>query len=258
MLKEETVISAKSNRNGIGLSVHFSLQGKGGVGKSFVASLLSQYFLDKNMGKVFCIDSDPINATFSGYEELKADHLDVMQRGQVHERQFDTLIERICSNEGVFVVDTGATNFIPLWHYILENEILRLLSDQGRKAFVHVVIVGGQGLNDTLSGLDEIAKTTSGRNIVVWLNEYFGQIESDGKKFEDMVVYSRHEGKFAGAVLIPQHNPQTWGEDVREMLERRMTFREAIESPHFNLVAKQRLQILRREIYEQLDQIPMA
>jgi cellulose biosynthesis protein BcsQ len=144
MLKDNISASAQQAGNGVDTSVHFSLQGKGGVGKSFVASLLSQYFIEKNGERVFCIDSDPINATFSGYEELKVDHLDVMRRGQVHERQFDALIERICRNEGIFVVDTGATNFIPLWHYILENEIVRLLGDNGRKAFVHVVIVGGQ------------------------------------------------------------------------------------------------------------------
>jgi hypothetical protein len=253
MIKEESAGS-----NGSGPSVHFSLQGKGGVGKSFVASLLSQYFLEKNGHSVFCIDSDPINATLSGYEELKTDHLNVLHQGQVHERQFDSLIERICSEDGVFVVDTGATNFIPIWHYILENEILRLLGDHGRKTFIHTVIAGGQALKDTLGGLDEIASTTSGRNIVVWLNEYFGEVKSGGKKFEDMAVWAMHRDKFAGAVLIPQHNPQTWGEDVREMLERRMTFREAIESNHFSLVAKQRLQILRREIYEQLDRISLA
>ena len=258
MTKEELAALEKPGENGYGSSVHLSLQGKGGVGKSFVASLLSQYFREKHGEKVFCIDSDPINATLSGYEELNADHLKVMHRGQVHERHFDALIERICSEEGIFVVDTGATNFIPIWHYILENEILRLLADHGRKTFVHTVIAEGQALKDTLSGLDEIAETTSGRNIVVWVNEYFGEVESGGKKFEDMAVCVRHKEKFAGAILIPQHNPQTWGEDVREMLERRMTFREAIESQHFSLVAKQRLQILRREIYEQLDQIAIA
>ena len=255
MLEKEAVVSEGLNRNDLGLSVHVSIQGKGGVGKSFVASLLSQYFLEKLGGNVFCIDSDPINATLSGYAELKADHIDVMRQGQVHERQFDALVERICNNEGVFVVDTGATNFIPFWHYLLENEILRLLGEYGRNAFIHVVIVGGQGLNDTLSGLDEIAETTSGRNIVVWLNEYFGEVESGEKKFEDMTVYCQHQDKIAGAIIIPRHNPQTWGEDVREMLEQQITFRQAIESPHFNLVAKQRLQILRREIYEQLDQL---
>jgi hypothetical protein len=249
MTKDETARSG---------SVHFSLQGKGGVGKSFVASLLSQYFLEKNEQKVFCIDSDPINATLSGYEELKADHFNIMHRGQVHERQFDTLVERICSENGIFIVDTGATNFIPIWHYILENEILRLLADHGRKTFVHTVIAGGQAFKDTVSGLDEIAGTITGRNIIVWLNEYFGEVVRDGKTFEDMAVWGKHREKFAGAVMIPQHNPQTWGEDVREMMERRLTFRKAIESPYFSLVAKQRLQILRREIYEQLDRIQMV
>jgi hypothetical protein len=256
MTKDEAAESGRSNRNGS--SVHFSLQGKGGVGKSFVASLLSQYFREKNGQNVFCIDSDPINATLSGYAELKADHFNVMHQGQVHERQFDALIERICSQDGIFIVDTGATNFIPIWHYTLENEILRLLADHGRKTFVHTVIAGGQAFKDTVSGLDEIAGTISGRNIIVWLNEYFGEVESDGKSFEDMAVWAKHRNKFAGAVMIPQHNPQTWGEDVREMLELRLTFREAIESQHFSLVAKQRLQILRREIYEQLDRISMA
>jgi hypothetical protein len=89
------------------------------------------------------------------------------------------------------------------------------------------------------------------------LNEYFGEVESDGKRFEDMAVYAKHREKIAGAVLVPRHNPQTWGEDVREMLERRMTFQEAVESSQFTVVAKQRLQILRREIFEQLDRLSL-
>jgi hypothetical protein len=36
--------------------------------------------------------------------------------------------------------------------------------------------------------------------MVVWLNEYFGQVESDRNIFEAMVVYSRHRGKFAGGL----------------------------------------------------------
>jgi hypothetical protein len=250
-------LEASAERNGKAPSVHFSLQGKGGVGKSFVAALLAQYFRERSGGKICCVDSDPVNATLAGYESLGAEHLNVMRRGQIQERQFDALIEKICAFDGVMVVDTGATNFIPMWHYMLENEILRLLRDHGRNAFVHSVVVGGQGLRDTLSGLDEVAGTADGRRVVVWLNEYFGEIESEGKKFEDMAVYARHRDKIAGAVMIPQHNPQTWGEDVREMLERRMTFQQVVESPHFNLVAKQRLQILRREIFEQLDLIDM-
>ena len=46
--------------------VHITLQGKGGVGKSLVASLLAQHHLESGT-PVVCIDTDPVNATLSGY-----------------------------------------------------------------------------------------------------------------------------------------------------------------------------------------------
>jgi hypothetical protein len=39
------------------------------------------------------------------------------------------------------------------------------------------------------------------------------------------------------------------------MLTRRLTFEEAIQSADFSLVSKQRLEIIRRELFEQLEQI---
>ena len=39
---------------------------------------------------------------------------------------------------------------------------------------IHSVITGGQSLNDTLGGFEQLAETTWEKNIVVWLNEYFG------------------------------------------------------------------------------------
>ena len=44
--------------------INMVLQGKGGVGKSFVASTLAQYM--KNKGEEpLCIDTDPVNTTFA-------------------------------------------------------------------------------------------------------------------------------------------------------------------------------------------------
>src|SRR5579859_3467685 len=44
-------------------TIHLTLQGKGGVGKSLVASILAQYF--RHHGReIRCIDSDPVNQTF--------------------------------------------------------------------------------------------------------------------------------------------------------------------------------------------------
>jgi hypothetical protein len=49
---------------------------------------------------------------------------------------------------GTFVVDTGASTFIPLWHHILENHALDHLRQKGKRVFIHSVITGGQSLND--------------------------------------------------------------------------------------------------------------
>ena len=43
-----------------GSAIHLSLQGKGVVGKSFIASILAQYFLNRGH-QVQCIDTDPVN-----------------------------------------------------------------------------------------------------------------------------------------------------------------------------------------------------
>ena len=50
-------------------SVHIILQGKGGVGKSYIATLISQYIISKKKN-LLAFDIDQINATFSKYLAL--------------------------------------------------------------------------------------------------------------------------------------------------------------------------------------------
>ena len=68
--------------NGSVASVQLVLQGKGGVGKSFVSAILAQYFRTKS-APVHCVDTDPINTTFAQYRLLNAEHLKVLKRGTV-------------------------------------------------------------------------------------------------------------------------------------------------------------------------------
>jgi hypothetical protein len=247
---------ANANTNGHKTTAHFVLQGKGGVGKSYVSAVLAQYFQHK--GKpLHCVDTDPVNATFAQYKRLSADHLHILRRGNVHEKLFDQLVDRICTGDGVFVIDTGATTFVPLWNYILQNQILQFLKERDRRVFVHTIVAGGQARSDTLNGLKRLAETTAEKNIVVWLNEYFGELVADGNTFTDLNIPDEEALKVLGFVLIREHNPQTFGDDVREMLERRLTFDEAIKRPEFSLVSKQRLTIVRRDIFEQIDSLPL-
>ena len=47
--------SLETSGNGTAASVHLILQGKGGVGKSFVSAILAQYFRTKS-APVHCLD----------------------------------------------------------------------------------------------------------------------------------------------------------------------------------------------------------
>jgi hypothetical protein len=239
-------------------SVHFVLQGKGGVGKSFIAAILAQYFREGGWA-IHCFDTDPVNATFAQYQGLGADHLNVLKRGTINEKQFDALVERLCSEPGVCVVDTGATTFVPLWNYMLENQIIGFLAAHNRRAYIHSVVTGGQALGDTLNGFSKVAETSGGRNIVVWLNEYFGETNGkDGRPFDELQVARDHAARVVGTITIRERNHHTFGDDVKEMLQRRLTFDAAIQSEDFSLVSKQRLEIIRRDLFDQLDSLVLV
>ena len=117
--------------------------------KSLVSAILSQYLASKGQD-VLAIDADPVNHTLAEYRGLAVSKLNLLKEGSVDQREFDLLMERFLIENGTFVVDTGVSTFIPLWHYILENAALDYLRERGKRVFVHSVITGGQSLNDTL------------------------------------------------------------------------------------------------------------
>lgn len=106
-------------------AIHLSLQGKGGVGKSFVASILAQYFAARGR-TIRCIDTDPVNTTLFQYKALGVIHLELLRDGGIDQRGFDDLMERLLTEDATFVIDNGASTFIPLWNYILESIRMRV------------------------------------------------------------------------------------------------------------------------------------
>ena len=105
-------------------TVHFIQQGKGGVGKSMIASILYQTL--GLLGKqVAAFDTDPVSATLAGFQEFEVTCLDILKQGDIDPRQFDTLIDKIMEQgpETHVIVDNGASSFLALNSYIKENGI---------------------------------------------------------------------------------------------------------------------------------------
>jgi len=93
------------------------------------------------------------STTMAEYSGLAVSRLNLLKQRSVDQREFDLLMERFLTECGTFVVDTGASTFIPLWHYFLENQALDYLRERGKRVFIDSVITGGQSLNDTLTGI---------------------------------------------------------------------------------------------------------
>lgn len=233
--------------------IHITMQGKGGVGKSFVSATTAQYKHHKEQTPL-CIDTDPINATFHGFKALNVERLDIMEGDEINPRHFDTLIEKIATSDQDIIIDNGASSFVPLSHYIISNQVPTLLQGMGHELIVHSVITGGQALFDTITGFIHLVnQLPEDIRFVVWLNPYWGRIEHEGKPFEQLKVYKENKDRVAALINIPDLKEETFGRDLTDMLQQKMTFNEAINSPERNIMTRQRLKLIRDQLFGQID-----
>lgn len=238
--------------------VHMVLQGKGGVGKSVTAALIAQYMLKKEK-KPICIDTDPVNATFHNYGALDVKHLGIMEGDEINSRKFDQLIEIIAESENPVIIDNGASSFVPLAHYLISNGVPNMLKEMGHELVIHTVITGGQAMDDTMKGFAQlIAQFPDEARFVVWLNPFWGPIERDGKGFEDFMVYRANKGRISAIVRIPDLKEQTFGRDFSNMLQKKLTFDEALKLPAFSIMSRQRLKMVRDKLFLQFDELALA
>ncbi len=233
--------------------IHMVLQGKGGVGKSMISAMIGQYKTHKGQ-KPLCIDTDPVNSTFKGYKALDVRRLNIMDGDEINSRNFDALVEMIASVENDVIIDNGATSFVPLSHYLISNQVPALLQDMGHELVVHTVITGGQALEDTVSGFTQLAAQFPAEALfVVWLNPYWGPIEHEGKGFEKMKAYTDNKERVSAIIQIPALKEETYGRDFSEMLQERRTFDEALADSALTIMTRQRLKIVKSQLFQQLD-----
>lgn len=234
------------------MQVDFTLQGKGGVGKSLIAALLAQ---QASIGgiKPLCIDTDPVNATFTGYKAFNVEFLEIMDGDDINQRKFDQLVERIMTGDSDrMIIDNGASSFVPLCSYLLQNDVVGLLSEAGHSIRLHSVITGGQALPDTIEGFSSLCRNIPSAPVVVWLNEYFGKAVHNGKSFEESKVYDKYKGRVEAIVTIPAVKPETFGQDMNKIMTRRLTFDEAVASPDFTIMERQRLKMMQRTLFSNM------
>jgi hypothetical protein len=237
-------------------TVHFILQGKGGIGKTLVSTILAQWLAPKDAKALRCYDTDQENPTFSRYKAMNVKHVPVMTDNRtIDPKRFDALMIDILEDEGNCVIDNGANSFTPLMAYLLENDCFAMLEEAGRRVYIHTIVGGGDTLHDTATGFAATARAT-GVPLVLWENEHFGKLASaSGKLFTESQTYADFAGRVRGRVVLAARNADTFGADIKKMNMARLTVDEVRASDKFNVMEKQRIKVVFRDLFEQLDNV---
>lgn len=251
-------------------TIHLSLQGKGGVGKSFLALMIAMYYQEKNI-PLSIFDTDPINSTVYSFRSLKAQKFEIMNKDNIDKRSFDKLFSTAIESENDVLIDIGSNGFISLCSYILSNELIQMLYEAGHRVIIHTSIVGGQNFIDTVNGFDALANQfPSQAEFVIWLNPFWGQVIYDNKNFDDLKTYKTHKARISAIINIPELDAALHGKDLTSMLEEKITFYEirTINDPEsplnneikqkFDLFTCHRLNQISKGIYAIIEQSRIA
>ena len=235
-------------------NIHFFLQGKGGVGKSFCATMLTQYIIASGRPHPICIDTDPVNATFAAYKAFNVMRVEIMNGDKIDPLKFDLIMEKIFSAEedDTVIIDNGASSFLTFSSYLLSADVPNLLDSMGHSVFINTIVTGGDTMGDTMHGIGALASqfpTTA--KILVWLNPYFGIVGHGNLKFQDSPIYKDNKDKVLALIELPDLARETFGMNLSRMLKERLTFPEAIlrEDSGYSIMDRQRLRIAQRKIF---------
>ncbi|MBA3537287.1 MAG: conjugal transfer protein TraL, partial [Tatlockia sp.] len=163
------------------------------------------------------------------------------------------LMERIPPTHDDCIIDNGSNSFLDMSHY-LNNKTLSSLTDKRHALIIHTVVTGGQALYDTINGFSQLISQIPNKALfVVWLNPFFGPVEDQGKGFEQMKAYKDNQDRITALISIPALNKDMFGRDLTDMLSERLIFDEAIANPSRFIITRQRLTMIRRQLFEQID-----
>ena len=137
--------------------------------------------------------------------------------------------------------------------YLIDNRIAELLRNGGRELVVHTIVTGGGSVIETLKGLEAVVLHFPDTvRVVVWTNEFFGPVRYENTAFEEMAIYREAKSWISGRITLKELNRRTFGANLATLLERKLTFSEALGSDSaFNTVERQRLAMIQRESFEQ-------
>lgn len=248
------------------MNVNNVLTNKGGAGKSLICALLGCYFQERQQ-RTLHLDLDPNQPTFARYQGLKVTRVDITRNGKVDAGCFDDALEPVYGPDALqgkpqqaydqVVIDSGAAGYLPFVSYMRRQGVVEAFESLGYRHTLHVVLAGGQALDDCLLSLDELVSFFGAQSrVVVWLNDFLDALPWAGVEgFCDSQAYRKHGPLIDGVVEMPDLDPETEGRTFAQFVASNQTFTEALASGNFSFSACRRLLRIRETYFTQLDTI---
>lgn len=233
--------------------VHMVLQGPGGVGKSFVASALVQGMGALGMNPIG-VDIDPINPTLSRYKGLQTEFFKVMEDKDIDRSKFDELVQQLTAmaEEGPVIVDSGGPTFVPLTWYLRAYGVGNVLADAGHRLVLHTVLSGGQSQGRSDECLYTLCRNFASAPLVVWINPFRERVLWEGQPFEESALYEACRDTITTVVKLPELDELS-RRDVDALLKRHVGFEDAIADPTLQIMRRQRLRLVWRQVFEAVE-----
>lgn len=177
--------------------LHFIGGEKGGVGKSFTARLLAQYFIDSNL-PFHAFDTDRSHETLSRFYGDFSSHVDANDFDSL-----DQIIEYAEQNpHHQILVDLAAQTFTALTKWIKESDVFDLFSELDYQVYLWHVMDDGA---DSMFLLDKLLQAIPDSRLQVVVVENYGRGQ-DFEHFETSAVYQQAVNRGAQMLeLSPIH-----------------------------------------------------
>ncbi len=230
--------------------VHIILAAKGGIGKTYIASLLAQYAA--NAGKPMqVLDLDQSNAMLARIPSLHAEKIDLLTDSRFDSVKFDAVVKRMATEPGPYLLDVGASTYQDVLRYLTKYKILGLLAAQKRRVLIHSVIVGGPEMPDTVSNFNDMAASVQGKQVIVWVNPLRGPVRSGGKDFHEMSVFENNTSKVLGLVELALPDEATMA-DLHQLALHGGTLLTANDVEELDFITKHRLGVHKDELFDNI------
>lgn len=239
------------------MNIHLILQSKGGVGKSIIATFLTQFLKNKMNKNVACLDIDPSNQSFFAFKEFNTTFINILdsETQDIDPNKFDEIysyIENLQVDD--LIIDSGSSCYIPFLKFIIANSVIELLKELGHNVIIHTVIVGGKGQNESKQSIYTLIKNLENFAIptYVWNNPYFGKFIDNNNTFTESNLYKELEDQIAGVIELPKFDV-VFNNALEEIQQKNLTFESAIQSDQYNMLKKQRIKNIKSAIFESIN-----